>query len=1001
MEKCDVLIVGSGLAGLKAALDLSGVGASVFIVERSDCLLSPFVYSFRDRFMAKAFIAERSNHLTDACGIYRMFPPERSEENFYIRRDFLLPGVRRFTSSRVSSVERKNGRFIVKILSSPLRVDEKKCISCDRCVNVCPVNVPNEFDKNISTRKAIRRAYIHSLANQYVIDEDACTRCGKCADVCPTDAISLDDKPIETILDVGYILLMPGFEEFAPREKEYNKSNNPDVITSTQMERLYAPTGPFGGKILCPSSRKPPKRIAFVQCVGSRTEEHNYCSSACCMYSMEKARFIKTKGGLPDAEIKIFFTDIRAFGKGYYQYAEGTENMGIEFEYVRVPRILDDYKEGGVKIRYQNSKGELVDEHFDIAVLVVGQVPSSEVGELVKLFGAKTNEDGFVETRSRFTSETTQNNVFAAGPIVEPKDIPDSIMEASGAAGEIAMRFSLSSKKINIPKPYNPDADKLGVFICKCGGEITSSIDFSRIREAIASDDIAFIEEINYLCLPDGLERIKEVVKEHQDRLKGILIAACTGSGFDVAYRNAIEEASDYHIPFYRVNLREGAARVHKDATEKAVSLVKGGIALLSRQEPKEKSLRPGEKKAIVVGGGAAGLSAALTLSSAGIPVELFERSDRLAKTFTPLNPVEFGEQFADSVKKLIKQVESDKNIKLHLGCEVKDITGYLGNYTVEYDGKEKGYANSTVVVVATGAVEHTPASFGYGKMKSVMTQFEFDNMLFRENKTPDSVVFIQCVESREMPRNYCSRVCCNKTIMHAREIKRRNPSADVVVLYRDITAYGFYEKEYTAARKDGIIFTRYTVDRKPEVKELEGRLSVRFFDPEGGKETEVLADVVVLATGVDPVTLPSLPTDAFGFAEGLDGKLYKLSPLEAHRQGLLVAGSCRMPQSLPEAIREGRSAGISALGYLLMDKYPSREVVAYVSPRKCAYCGLCIPACPYEARYLDEDNRTAVVIPDLCTGCGTCAMVCHSNATWLVTRERDSMINMIDSMLE
>ncbi len=983
MKKCDVLIVGSGLAGLKAALDLSGAGANVFIVEKSG-YLGGKVIQLDEQFP------------TDACGICRMLPRVRSEENFCVRRDFVLPRVRSFTSSRVSSVEKKKERFIVKILSSPLRVDEKKCISCDRCVNVCPVNVPNEFDKNISTRKAIRRAYIHSLAAQYVIDEDTCTRCGKCADVCPTDAISLDDKPIETILDVGYILLMPGFEEFAPRDKEYNESNNPDVITSIQLERLYSGAGPFGGEILCPSNKKPPKRIAFVQCVGSRTEEHNFCSSACCMYSMKEARHIKER--LPDAEIKIFFIDVRAFGKGYYQYAEDTENMGIEFEYVRVPRILDDYKKGGVKIRYQNSKGELLNDHFDIAVLVVGQVPSSEVGELVKLFGAKTNEDGFVETRSRFTCETTQDNVFAAGSIVEPKDIPDSIMEASGAAGEIAMRLSLSSKEVNIPKPYNTEADKLGVFICKCGGEITSSIDFSRIREAIASDDIAFIEEVNYLCLPDGLKRIKEVVKKHQDRLKGILIAACTGSGFDIAYRNAIEEASDYHIPFYRVNLREGAARVHKDATEKAVSLVKGGVALLSRQEPKEKSLRTGEKKrAIIVGGGAAGLSAALTLSSAGIPVELFEKSDRLAKTFTPLNPVEFDEQFADSVKKLIKQVESDKNIKLHLGCEVKDITGYLGNYTVEYDGKEKGSVDSTVVVVATGAVEHTPASFGYGKMKSVMTQFEFDNILFKENKTPDSVVFIQCVESREMPRNYCSRVCCNKTIMHAREVKRRNPNADVVVLYRDITAYGFYEKEYTAARKDGVIFARYTVESKPEVKRSRGGLSVRFFEPVIGKKLEVIADVVVLATGVDPVTPPSLPTDDFGFAEGLD---VKFSPLEAHKQGLFVAGSCRMPQNLPEAVREGRSAGISALGYLLMDKYPSREVVAYVSPRKCAYCGLCIPACPYEARYLDEDNRTAVVIPDLCTGCGTCAMVCHSNATWLVTRERESMINMIDSML-
>jgi heterodisulfide reductase subunit A len=936
------------------------------------------------------------------------------------------------------------GRGVEMEVDTPYGVNTDACIACGACASVCPTGhinlqkvnqehtklevkpIPSEYDVGLAGRKPVYVPYAQAVPNFPAIDRDTCIHfktggCEICHEFCGVDAIdhTMEDEIVE--LDVGSIILAPGFEPFDPSKFDtYNYAKHPNVITSMEMERILSASGPTGGHLVRPSDHKEPKKVAWFQCIGSRDLnrcDNSFCSSVCCMYAIKEAVIAKEHAG-DDLDCSIFFMDMRTHGKDFERfYDRARENEGVRFIRSRVHTIDPVPGSDDLELRYVTESGELVNETFDMVVLSIGLQIAPEVVKLADNLGIELTEGNFCKTSSFEPVATSQDGVFVCGAFQGPKDIPQSVVDSSAAAsaaGEILVsaRNTATKTKEEIPETnVAGDRPRVGVFVCRCGINIAGVVDVPAVRDYAAT--LPYVEYVNdnlYSCSQDTQEAMAAIIKK--EKLNRVIVAACTPKTHEPLFQETLINAGLNKYLFEMANIRNQDSWVHKNnpdlATKKAKDLVRMAVSKVTLMEPLAEAELQIEPVGMVVGGGISGMTAARSLARQGYETHIIEKGDRLGGQAWNLYRTASGEDVQQKLADLIKSVEGEENIHIHLNTALSKVDGFVGNFksTLSSNGDEEILEHG-VVVLATGASALEPDEYSYGKDPRIVTSLELDRKFIEDDKSLEKVntaVFIQCVGSREPERPYCSRVCCTHSIDNALELKRRNPDMAVFVLYRDIRTYGEREYLYREAREAGVIFVRYSLDNKPKVQINKKKIEIEVIDHVLGVPLQIEADLLSLASAVVPAGNGPL-AQFFKVPLNDDGffveKHAKLGPSEFATDGVFLCGLAHYPKPIDEAVAQGRAAASRALTLLAQKTIHTSGNVAHTRPMDCSSCGVCVAICPYSAPSFTEEGPfagKAEINPVLCKGCGLCVASCRSGAIHLKGFDNDQIFAQIFS---
>ena len=828
-----------------------------------------------------------------------------------------------------------------------------------------------------------------------------CLGCGICADVCEADAIDYTLPPVVEKIEVGAVILSPGFDEFDPALKgRYGYGKYQNVVSSIEFERMLSATGPYSSTVMRPSDGDIPQKIAFIQCVGSRDTDHPYCSSVCCMYATKEA--IIAKEHLEGIEATIFYIDIRAFGKGFDAYYERAKNQfGVRYVRSMIAKVVEDPETKDLVLTYVDEEGSLHKEAFQMVVLSVGLQPSSEAVKLSQRISVDLNEYGFCDTHPFEPVSTSREGVYVCGAFQGPKDIPETVSQASGAvayaAGLLSDARGTELVHEEIPPELNVEGQepRIGVFVCHCGVNIGSVVDVPAVRDyAKTLPDVVYAEDNLFTCSQDTQDHIKEMIEEH--KLNRVIVASCSPRTHEPLFQSTIRQAGLNKYLFEMANIRDQCSWVHmhmkSESTQKAKDLVRMAVASARELVPLHEKTLPVIKKGLVIGGGLAGMTAALKLSEQGYEVFLIEKEPELGGNLRNVFFTIEGEDVQKLLAELIEKVTQNERIHVITNALVVDFTGVKGNFStgimvapgMYYRKLEHG-----VVIVATGGEELKPDEYLYGKNERVMTQLEFEEHLVEEpqfSAAQKTVVMIQCVGSRNEERPYCSRVCCSTAVKNALRLKAKNPDAQVIVLYRDIRTYGLMEPYYREAREKGVVFVRYEPEDKPKVEERDGKLAIEFFEPTVRRRVTIYPDTLVLSSATIPreneelALMLKVPRMADGFF--LEAHI-KLRPVDFATDGIYVCGLAHSPKNITESVAQAAAAAARAGTVLANDTISVGGVVAVVDEEKCAACLTCVRACPYSVPVINERGK-AEIDPVKCHGCGVCAAECPGKAIQL-----------------
>ncbi len=826
-----------------------------------------------------------------------------------------------------------------------------------------------------------------------------CSDCRMCAEACEAGAISFDMLEERREVKVGAVVLAPGFEPFpAASLPRYGYLRFPNVITALEFERILSASGPYGGHVQRPGDHREPKRIAFIQCVGSRDCEHDYCSSVCCMYATKEALMAKEHVG-DGLECDIFYMDLRAFGKGFEGYYERAKGRGVNYIRCRPTSVEQVPETGNLTIKYLAEGDRKATREYDLVVLSTGMQAPRDSKRLAGVFGIELNKFNFCQT-SVFAPAQLREGIYVGGPFVEPKDIPETVMHASAAAAKVmALLSEVRGSQIAV-KEYPPEIDvsgqppRIGVFVCHCGSNIGGVVDVPSVAEyARTLENVVYAENNLYTCSNDTQDRIKQKIHEHG--LNRVIVASCSPRTHEPLFRNTCREAGLNPYLFEMANIRDQCSWVHmlehEKATRKAQDLVRMAAAKSRLLDPLQKGKLQIKKAALVIGGGLAGMVAATEIASQGVPVYLVEREKELGGNLRRIRYLLNGEKPQEELQNLIGKVSNNGNIHLFTNSRITAIDGSIGNFkTTIANGHGAETVEHGVVIVATGAGQYQPKEYGYGNgCPDVITQLDLESRLSGPDQggISGTVVMIQCVGSRDKERPYCSRVCCTEAVKNALKIKQQNPNANVYVLYRDIRTYGFRESYYSKAREQGVVFLRYEEDRKPEVKKNDGRLDVTVYSPLLERDIRIEADLVVLSAGIVPdhgnqeiAQLLKTPRNQDGFF--LEAHM-KLRPVDFATDGVFVCGLAHAAKSIEESIIQAQAAAARASAILSKDYVELEGTISSVVDENCDGCAYCVDPCPYKALTLIEYIRagsfkkTIEVNESLCKGCGTCQATC------------------------
>ncbi len=828
-----------------------------------------------------------------------------------------------------------------------------------------------------------------------------CSECGQCVAACKQNAIDhfMGERTVE--LEVGAVVMTPGFLEFdASRKGEFGHGRYPNVLTSVEFERMLSAAGPFEGHVVRLSDRREAKKIAWIQCVGSRdsTCGNEYCSSICCMASTKQAMIAQDH--TPGLEATIFYMDIRAHGKDFDQYYERAKNQNhVRYVKSMPSRVVQMPGTMNPRVRFVDEMGQLNEEEFDLVVLAVGLEASRSAIDSAKKLGIALNDYGFCATQRTSPLSTSRPGVFVGGAFQEPKDIPETVMQASGAAS-MAMELLASARNTRTVKKKYPDehdvtdeAPRLGVFICHCGRNIGSVVDVEGVVRAIENiPGVAFATHTMFTCADTSLSNIRNMILEH--RLNRVVVASCTPRTHEPLFRDTMREAGLNPFLFEMANIRDQCSWVHtsapQNATQKATELVKMAIARARLLSPLEGGQLAVDQKGIVVGGGLAGMTAALALAHQGFKVHLAEKSDRLGGHLHDIHYTLERDDVAGMTEDLIRQVQNHPNIDVYLKSDVTQVAGHVGEFRVTLaQSDKKSEVTGGIIIVATGADKAETSKFRGGASPQVVTQVELEKTI-HAGKLPgglQNVVMIQCAGSRDSERAFCSRICCSMAVKNALALKTKSPETNVFVLYRDIRTYGFRELYYKQARAAGVVFIRYTPEQEPVVSEA-GGLKVSLQSPDFPEPIEIESDLVVLSTGVQPDVksnkrlsdMLKVPLNGDGFY--VEAHM-KLRPVDFATEGIFLCGLAHSPKFIDETIAQARAAAARAATILSRTMLDVSPQVSYVDQSKCISCMTCVHACPYSAPFCNLDGKGQIEAAK-CMGCGICASECPARAIQL-----------------
>ncbi|MEA3350325.1 MAG: FAD-dependent oxidoreductase, partial [Chloroflexota bacterium] len=611
----------------------------------------------------------------------------------------------------------------------------------------------------------------------------------------------------EKKINVGGIILAPRYQIYqAELSQEFGFGRYPNVITALQFERLLSASGPTMGQIQRPSDDQTPQRIAFLQCIGSRDQNHDYCSAVCCMYATKEA--VMAKEHHPELDIHVFQMDMRAFSKGYLGYFErARDKYGIHYHYSRISNLYEDTQTHSLILNYTEDKNphQIISDAFDLVVLSVGMEISDSVQALGRQLGVELDEYGFCRTVQFNPVETSRAGIYAVGPFREPKDIPESVMEASVAAGAVGTHLGEARFSLTTTPEFPPERDvsgeepRIGIFVCHCGTNIGGYLDVPQVTEYAATlPNVVHAEDNLYTCSQDSVKHITEMVKE--ENLNRVIVASCTPLTHQPLFQDSIRAAGLNPYLFEMANIRNQCSWVHSDdwdkATTKAKGLVRMAVAKSALLEAQTTIDVPVNNAALVVGGGAAGMVAALTLAESGFPVHLVEKEAELGGNLRHVYTSHDGRKPQYILRQLVERVHSTNMITVHTESQVKNTTGFKGNFITTLDsgnGSREKFSHGATIL-ATGAQEYRGPEYGYGSDARIVTQLEFEEMMageqgswgarergskgagddeYDENQStnlPSSVVMIQCVGPPA--EQYCSRICCTVALKNALTLK-------------------------------------------------------------------------------------------------------------------------------------------------------------------------------------------------------------------------------------
>ncbi len=1137
----NAFVAGAGVGGVRAALDLAETGYHVTLIDRAPHIggiLSRLDYQFPN----------------NRCGMCKMLPSVNrdSSSQFCLRRGLFHENIDILLGTEILSVEGDSGNFQITIREPVQLVDPKLCIGCGRCEDVCPVEVPDEFNAGFTQRKAVSLPLPHSLPNAFAIDPSVCTWCGECAKVCPTGAIQIGEGPregfrvlvvddelvmrdslkewldeegfsvdmaasgaealemlaaksyqlmltdikmpgmdgvevlekaketvpdlvvvmmtayatVETAveamktgaldylmkpfdpadlipkihriyqnyiasrgrtIEAGAIILSMGTDYFDPAQSKntFGYGCFPNVITNLEFERLISNSGPAPGRFTPPFMDRPIRKIAWLQCVGSRNlqVEADFCSSVCCMIAVKEALLAKEKFG-PETETAIFYMDMRTCGKSFQRYRDAAEHeQGVRFIRTRVHSVLAEDNGDGLLIRYMDDFGTTGESVFDLVVLSVGQRPAPGMAEMAEKIGFTLNSAGFPETGPFSLTKSDRDGIFLGGAFAGLKDIGDSLIMSSAAALDASRVIHSGGGGL---EPVEPESTvfqdisretlRILAVVCMCGPDKISETDRKAIswnlRKDPAVEKVLFQDRI---CTADGWETLLGEFK--QTRFNRLLVASCVSCVHGVMRTELSRAVLLRPELIVLTDIRREMAMAESGSNDESVldalqRSLKLGIDELRDVSPYPPETVPIEQTVVVVGGGIGGLTAALSVADHGFHVDLVEQTDRLGGNLHWLSHDIEGEPVAPLLEDTLKKVEKHPLIKTRMQTTVSDAYGEVGHFIsiLESESGDVETVSHGAVILATGGREAETDSYGLGTHPSIVTQMGMEQLLSENSaKIGDlkAVAMILCVDSREEPRNYCSRVCCGSALRQIFALRKINPELSVYVLYRDMMTCGFQEAYLTKARRDGTMFIPYHPSGKPVVdipeKNEGGVLYVRVYDPVLRADVEIETDLLVLATGVEPV-LPESLTSAYGAAVDEDGFFKeaepKWRPVESLKEGVFACGLAHSPRSIPETIAQAQAAAQRALRILVKKNLPSGKVTAAVRESLCILCERCIDACPYGARSLDPDESRILVNPLMCQGCGACAAVCPNDASIVEGFLPGRMISAIDEVL-
>ena len=931
----------------------------------------------------------------------------------------------------MDGVDGEAGDFNVTLTTKPRYIIEDKCTGCTTCVEYCPVQVPDPYNQDLSSNKAVHIYFSQAVPLVTYIDESCLylkeKKCRICEGVCQHDAIDLHQESEKIEINVGAIVLSPGYDPFDPKLRgDYGYGTMENVVTSMDFERLLCATGPHEGEVLRPSDKQHPEKIAWIQCVGSRQVipgGNSYCSGVCCAYTQKQV--ILAKDHDADIEATVFHNDIRSFGKDFERFYHRAESLpGVRFirSYVSVGKEIPESK--NVTIRYDTAGDGVKEEEFDLVVLSVGLNPPGDSEKLAEMYGIELNAHGFCKTDPTNPIQTTRPGIFVSGAFQGPLDIPESVFTASGAGSQCGELLDYRRGKLTEERVYPSERDasgeepRVGVFVCHCGANIGRVVNVpDTVEYAKTLPNVAYAQEQLFSCATNCAREITDVIKE--EGLNRVVVAACSPRTLEPLFRDTLREAEINQYFFEMANIREHCSWVHskemEDATEKAKDITRMSVARACHLEPLQEIDLPVNKTALVVGGGIAGMTCALSIANQGHDVYLLEKEADLGGVARRIQTTLDGMDVQAYLQELIRKVYQHPLVHVYTEAEITEATGYIGNFVTKIQS-ERGAAEIThgATVIASGAEEYKPKEYLYGENDRVLTQLELGEHITRKEEklvNAQSLVMIQCVGCRQEDRDYCARVCCSHAIKNALKLKEINPQMDIYILFRDMRTYGFSEDYYRKASDHDVKFIRYELEEKPQVEAAtaEGRPVLRVSLPDYilGRKIAIDADYLVLSAAVVPAAGNRSLSRLFKVSLGPDDFFkeahVKLRPVDFAADGVFLCGTAHYPKHIIEAINQAHGAAGRVLTLLSHDTVTVSGSVCDVVEKKCMGCGECISACTYNAIEFRKtrDGKKAVVNPVLCKGDGLCNTKCPTGAIYLKHFTDDDMLSQIDAAAE